>query len=839
MWPQGAQRDEIAGNNHYKQKPQSGFQVGAVPPMPLQNSKPLRGIALIAIILVTAAGYYLLTPRETRPPPEIKPPSTERKQLYSLHGVVFHDYDGDGMKDLVEPVIHGARVTVNDFTSSSNQSGIYEIRELPAGRYKMHIEGNSFRHICLSNETILSINTAIGIEIANDTRRDLGLSEGFLTLPVKFGSSHPLFGYHDLDKTRGKVRSWKGEMGAVEAKPSDQPGVYHSEVMVQDDHEGIDFTCNEGTPVVAASPGRVSYARVNPDGGLNVVIDHGNRFKTSYGHVSKFLVSEGETVSRGQVIALSGNTGRSGQPHLHFGFYWLDKPQPSKPGPFSDPYSIDPFRDLTDTGSMNYWTKDNDPQFPHSDMIGNHRLCREDGIVTNLESLFLNDPKKYGKELLNQYLSQLESNSSYAAVAREMMRLPELSFSVYGLSPTTIEMVEAVEDIAYLALLAGNPETKGAFELMIKGGTPDQGDFSYSVPNCNTELQVLYWLACRDEFKKDDTLAQAIAIVNGFWATVGDENVRDAAKKDTEELLKFLRSTNDLQMKNGHHCLEDYPLEAKICLGWTGSITPNLSNLPLVWGAGRNYGARSLGYHANRTKVNIEGYNWNTVSLTTLKSMQTMMISEGWIKRDIRGTIAFLEEYFYFSSRHLPGHWEKEPAFIAVDGRVSYDYTIGNVDWQFDFYRRTGKFQGQCTDESQWIDAWARSCGIATNTIWRGGFDSKGYAPPHLNYVQHFHPIFYDPSSKSWKASGIQLGVGAKEAGTEPLFLLMFRPPTDQRRYFAGVGRTPFHPDLNWLYGNSPNIFYWHPKMINLNEIEAMFTSGLATFEMKRWLLYS
>jgi hypothetical protein len=429
---------------------------------------------------------------------------------------------------------------------------------------------------------------------------------------------------------------------------------------------------------------------------------------------------------------------------------------------------------------------------------------------------------------VDYYLSLLYSNgtSPYGQLYWELRKLPDITNAT------------AVAKITYLALNATNPEVKEAFELMIRGGTPDPKYFAYKVPEYNTELQILYWLACRNEIRKDDTLTLAIAIVNGLWITVGDENVRDAARKDTTELLEFLRSTNDLQRKNRYFCLEDYPLEAKICLGWTGSITPNLSSLPLVWGAGRNYGARSIGYHANGTKVNIEGYNWNTVSLATLKSMQNKMASEGWIKKDVCDTIAFLEEYFYFSSRHLLGHWEKEPAFMMVDGRMSYDYTIGNVDWEFDFYQRTSTFQGQCTDESQWIDAWARSWGIATNTIWRGGFDSKGETPPNLKYVQHFHPIIYDPSSKCWKASRIQLGVGT-EAGTEPLFLLMFRPPVDQQRYFLVPARTPFHPDLNWLYGNSPNIFYWHPRKINLKEIEAMFTSGLATFEMKQWLLYS
>ncbi|MCJ7505485.1 hypothetical protein MUP05_03310 [Candidatus Bathyarchaeota archaeon] len=428
---------------------------------------------------------------------------------------------------------------------------------------------------------------------------------------------------------------------------------------------------------------------------------------------------------------------------------------------------------------------------------------------------------------VDYYLSLLYSNgtSPYGHLYWELRKLPDITNAT------------AVAKITYLALNATNLEVREAFELMIKGGTPDQRDFTYLAPSWNTELQVLYWLACQNEFKKDDTLALAMAMVNGLWVTMGDDKVREAVRKDASDLLSFFRETDVLQQQKGFWRLEGYPLEAKVCLAWTGSITPNFSNLPLIWGIGRNYQTRSLGYLANGIRVNIEGYSWNTVDVATLKLMQEMMTREGWISSDIYKTIAFLEEYFYFSRRHLIGHWDKEPVFIMVDGRQSYDYTIGNVDWQYDFFVRTGNFQGQCTDESQWIDAWAKSWGIATNTVWRGAIDSSGQTFPQD--PQHFHPVFFDPASRSWKASAVQLGVEEKEAGTRPLVFAMFRPPVNQQRYFKNIGRTPFHPNLNWLYGLNSNMFYWYPQMTTLKEISAVLTAGLSTSEMKQWLLYS
>lgn len=83
-------------------------------------------------------------------------------------------------------------------------------------------------------------------------------------------------------------------------------------------HEGIDFLADPGTPVVAAAGGVVTFAGFHPQYGFMIDIDHGNDLSTRYAHLSKVFVKEGDVVTRAKRVALSGNTGRSTGPHLHF-----------------------------------------------------------------------------------------------------------------------------------------------------------------------------------------------------------------------------------------------------------------------------------------------------------------------------------------------------------------------------------------------------------------------------------------------------------------------------------------------------------------------------------------
>ena len=84
-------------------------------------------------------------------------------------------------------------------------------------------------------------------------------------------------------------------------------------------HGGVDLAVDEGTPVYAADNGKVIVAEDSGNGyGSYIILDHQNGFKTLYGHNSQLLVSVGDVVGKGEKIALSGNTGNSTGPHLHF-----------------------------------------------------------------------------------------------------------------------------------------------------------------------------------------------------------------------------------------------------------------------------------------------------------------------------------------------------------------------------------------------------------------------------------------------------------------------------------------------------------------------------------------
>ncbi|MBR3833116.1 MAG: peptidoglycan DD-metalloendopeptidase family protein [Lachnospiraceae bacterium] len=84
-------------------------------------------------------------------------------------------------------------------------------------------------------------------------------------------------------------------------------------------HQGLDIGCSTGTPIVACEAGTVIGAAYSSSMGNYVLIDHGGGVTTVYMHNSSLCVSYGQTVSRGEVIALAGSTGNSTGPHCHLG----------------------------------------------------------------------------------------------------------------------------------------------------------------------------------------------------------------------------------------------------------------------------------------------------------------------------------------------------------------------------------------------------------------------------------------------------------------------------------------------------------------------------------------
>jgi murein DD-endopeptidase MepM/ murein hydrolase activator NlpD len=83
-------------------------------------------------------------------------------------------------------------------------------------------------------------------------------------------------------------------------------------------HPGVDVAVPSGSVVRAAAGGTVADAGQDPEYGWFVLLQHADGYQSMYGHLSRRLVARGDSVAPGQVIGLSGNTGRSTAPHLHF-----------------------------------------------------------------------------------------------------------------------------------------------------------------------------------------------------------------------------------------------------------------------------------------------------------------------------------------------------------------------------------------------------------------------------------------------------------------------------------------------------------------------------------------
>jgi murein DD-endopeptidase MepM/ murein hydrolase activator NlpD len=119
-----------------------------------------------------------------------------------------------------------------------------------------------------------------------------------------------------LELARGKTAGFVWPLfGEVSSYFGPRP---HPVTGKNDFHEGLDIEIPEGTPVYASKAGRVVLAGQNGGYGIEVVIDHGGGYRTTYGHLSEIRVYRGQFVEGGQRIALSGNTGLSTGPHLHF-----------------------------------------------------------------------------------------------------------------------------------------------------------------------------------------------------------------------------------------------------------------------------------------------------------------------------------------------------------------------------------------------------------------------------------------------------------------------------------------------------------------------------------------
>lgn len=272
--------------------------------------------------------------------------TTETVQSPSVHGTLFFDYNGNGKQDREEPAVVGALVQLKDSAGNviaetlTDSSGDYRLYDIRAGSYRLHIGVDHFidkifRYMCTSPGEFRTVSDDYRTSMQGSVSMDVGLMEGYLTLPFAEGTRETCQVYVDIDPSKS-MKDWEGGMDTYNG------------------HLGTDFCLPIGTRILAAAPGSVTRSYYDTDDGNSVAIQHHDGNLAIYCHLKERMVSQGDRVNRGDTIALSGQTGKlsGARPHLHFQFGGYGQSR------------IDPYRNLSDPSSLGYWTVENHPQYP-------------------------------------------------------------------------------------------------------------------------------------------------------------------------------------------------------------------------------------------------------------------------------------------------------------------------------------------------------------------------------------------------------------------------------------------------------------------------------------------
>ncbi len=133
-------------------------------------------------------------------------------------------------------------------------------------------------------------------------------------------------GYDKLQKDTTMYQNYSSDL----VEQIDTPfGLPTNGIITQEhskDHIGIDIATNRNSFVYATAIGKVIKVDSNESFGLHIWLAHNKNYKTLYAHLSKVMVQEGDSVKRGQVIGLSGSSGHSTGPHLHYEVWKNNEP---------------------------------------------------------------------------------------------------------------------------------------------------------------------------------------------------------------------------------------------------------------------------------------------------------------------------------------------------------------------------------------------------------------------------------------------------------------------------------------------------------------------------------
>ena len=344
---------------------------------------------------------------------------------YSIEGIVFLDGNVStiqeerepGIKDLI--LIISNQETGDSFQTVTDKNGRF-LCQVPVGEYQITIDDSNspiknlkYFSVPPDPETFkdcIEINNGIKVMVGENVNLNIGLTQGWMTMPFEKEGLAKLQNPFDLDFRLNYYRFYNMKKSR--------------KVIKENDNEcGVDWSAPEDTPLLAIGPGTVISVRT---GALRILHHIGNRaFVSLYGHIKKSNVAVGQKVARGQVVAFVGHTGSPSEwNHLHLGFWEVspglkfyqeieddierryiripvsptERAVVEKGG--TDVITIlDSFRDVTDPDSESLWTIDNQPQYLNkiTPMASLPRIKTVIGIAAKESSFIM---KKYLKLLV-------------------------------------------------------------------------------------------------------------------------------------------------------------------------------------------------------------------------------------------------------------------------------------------------------------------------------------------------------------------------------------------------------------------------------------------------------
>ncbi len=197
--------------------------------------------------------------------------------------------------------------------------------DTPVGSYTLKLTGKDAKGTEVSGSEIVRVEashyTTVELKVAKEFTQPDETTQKRIAEDQKL--KHEVFERADHGPDT-PLRLWQGSFVApIPNTASDGFGtrrVFNGELQSQ--HQGLDFHAATGTPVHAANGGKVVLARSLFFEGNCVAIDHGEGLLTIYMHLSELKVKAGQSVQLGEVVGLSGATGRATGPHLHMGVRW-------------------------------------------------------------------------------------------------------------------------------------------------------------------------------------------------------------------------------------------------------------------------------------------------------------------------------------------------------------------------------------------------------------------------------------------------------------------------------------------------------------------------------------